>query len=203
MSIRVQFRRGTSTQHNSFTGANGEVTVDTTIKTLRVHDGSTVGGIRIAKYSELGAAANLLSISSALIPSANNTYNLGSPTNRWHGLYLTGNTIYLGGTTISRNVDGSLRIANEGSNTLATIQVSAVNTTTPSNFGNVTISNLVLSSVLKTSYGGTGLTSFTAKGVLYASNTSSLAFATGAQGKVFQAGSGGVPVFDDLDGGSF
>lgn len=150
-----------------------------------------------------GGNLNLLSISSSLIPSANNTYDLGSDAYRWNDLYLTGNTIYLGGTKISRNTDGSLRIANETSNALATIQVSAVNTTNPSNFANVTISNLVLSSVLKTNYGGTGLTSFTAKGVLYASNTSSLAFATGAQGKIFQAGSGGVPVFDDLDGGSF
>ena len=55
MSIQVKFRRGTATQHNSFTGANGEITVDTTNKTLRVHDGVTVGGIRLARYSELGS----------------------------------------------------------------------------------------------------------------------------------------------------
>lgn len=44
MSTQVQFRRGTTTQHNSFTGVAGEVTVDTTTNQLRVHDGSTVGG---------------------------------------------------------------------------------------------------------------------------------------------------------------
>ena len=48
MSKRIQLRRGTTTEHNSFTGAVGEVTVDTTNKTLRVHDGSTVGGTRLA-----------------------------------------------------------------------------------------------------------------------------------------------------------
>jgi hypothetical protein len=48
MAIQIQLRKGTSTEHNSFTGADGEVTVDTTNKTLRVHDGSTVGGIRLA-----------------------------------------------------------------------------------------------------------------------------------------------------------
>ena len=53
MPTQVQWRRGTTTQHNSFTGAAGEVTVDTTLDTLRVHDGSTAGGIRIAKFSEI------------------------------------------------------------------------------------------------------------------------------------------------------
>ena len=48
MAKRLQLRRGTTTEHNSFTGAVGEVTVDTTNKTLRVHDGSTVGGTSLA-----------------------------------------------------------------------------------------------------------------------------------------------------------
>ena len=48
MAIQIQLRSGTATEHNSFTGAVGEVTVDTTNKTLRVHDGSTVGGTRLA-----------------------------------------------------------------------------------------------------------------------------------------------------------
>ena len=51
MATQVQFRRGTTSEHSSFTGAVGEVTVDTTLDTLRVHDGSTAGGFRIAKFS--------------------------------------------------------------------------------------------------------------------------------------------------------
>jgi hypothetical protein len=47
MSRQIQLRRGTATQHTIFTGAEGEVTVDTTNKTLRVHDGATVGGFPI------------------------------------------------------------------------------------------------------------------------------------------------------------
>lgn len=54
----VQFRRGTAAEHDTtnggFPGAEGEVTVDTTNNTLRVHDGTTVGGVRLAKHSELG-----------------------------------------------------------------------------------------------------------------------------------------------------
>ena len=48
MAKRLQLRKGTATEHSAFTGANGEVTVDTTNKTLRVHDGSTVGGTMLA-----------------------------------------------------------------------------------------------------------------------------------------------------------
>ena len=48
MAKQIQLRKGTATEHNTFTGANGEVTVDTTNKTLRVHDGYTVGGTRLA-----------------------------------------------------------------------------------------------------------------------------------------------------------
>lgn len=47
MAKQLQLRKGTATEHNTFTGANGEVTVDTTNKTLRVHDGTTVGGTQL------------------------------------------------------------------------------------------------------------------------------------------------------------
>ena len=44
MSTQVQFRRGTTTQNNAFTGAQGELSVDTDLKTIRLHDGTTAGG---------------------------------------------------------------------------------------------------------------------------------------------------------------
>jgi hypothetical protein len=44
MAKQVQFRRGTAAENDAFTGAVGEITVDTTNKQLRVHDGSTAGG---------------------------------------------------------------------------------------------------------------------------------------------------------------
>jgi len=56
MAKQLQLRRGTATQHTSFTGAEGEVTVDTTNYTLVVHDGSTAGGYNLLKSSELTSA---------------------------------------------------------------------------------------------------------------------------------------------------
>ena len=57
MPTQVQFRRGTTTQNNAFTGAVGEISVDTTLDTVRIHDGSTAGGHRLAKYSDISAGA--------------------------------------------------------------------------------------------------------------------------------------------------
>ena len=49
---QVQLRRGTHAEHKNFTGAAGEVTVVTDgRKNLRVHDGSTAGGIDLATIS--------------------------------------------------------------------------------------------------------------------------------------------------------
>ena len=53
MTTALQLRRGTTAQHSTFTGAVGEVTVDTTKKTAVVHDGTTVGGHPLAKEGDL------------------------------------------------------------------------------------------------------------------------------------------------------
>jgi len=55
MSKAVQRRRGTTAQHQNFTGEPGEITVDTDKNTLRVHDGVTPGGHPLAKEGEGGA----------------------------------------------------------------------------------------------------------------------------------------------------
>ena len=49
MATRIRFRRGTTTQHASFTGAAAEVTVNTSKDTLVVHDGSTQGGFEMLR----------------------------------------------------------------------------------------------------------------------------------------------------------
>lgn len=47
MAKQLQVRRGTRQANNLFTGAEGEITMDTTTKSLRVHDGTTPGGFMI------------------------------------------------------------------------------------------------------------------------------------------------------------
>ena len=53
MAKQVQQRRGTTAQHNTFTGAAGELTVDTDKNTVVVGDGTTAGGHPLAKASDI------------------------------------------------------------------------------------------------------------------------------------------------------
>ena len=48
MAKQVQFRRGSTVQHSTFTGALGEITVDTDKDVPVIHDGATVGGFPLA-----------------------------------------------------------------------------------------------------------------------------------------------------------
>ncbi|MBQ4069919.1 MAG: hypothetical protein IJD52_00905 [Alphaproteobacteria bacterium] len=56
MSRTLQIRRGTSAEHANFTGLSGEITFDTDAKTLRVHDGETLGGFALMRKDD--AATN-------------------------------------------------------------------------------------------------------------------------------------------------
>ena len=60
MAKLLKLRRGSTSQHGSFTGAEGEVTVDTDKDTLVIHDGSTAGGHAVA-------AEDMANVSSASI----------------------------------------------------------------------------------------------------------------------------------------
>ena len=49
MTTAVQNRRGTTAEHATFTGLEGEVTIDTTKDTAVIHDGTLAGGYPLAK----------------------------------------------------------------------------------------------------------------------------------------------------------
>lgn len=49
MATALQLRRGTTAQHSTFTGAAGEVTVDTDKDTVVVHDGLKAGGFPLVR----------------------------------------------------------------------------------------------------------------------------------------------------------
>ena len=69
---------------------------------------------------------------------------------------------------------------------------------------NITANSLSLSSALAVGSGGTGLTTVTARGILYGNTAGPLGVtAAGTDGQVLQANSTGFPVFADLDGGTF
>ena len=83
MSRQIQIRRGTAAEHSSFTGAIGEITMDTTNNTLRVHDGTTVGGVPLAKQSEVPDLTNIDYVIESQSPTAGNNYT-------WYRKYRSG-----------------------------------------------------------------------------------------------------------------
>jgi hypothetical protein len=62
MPTQVQFRRGTAAQNNSFTGAAGELSINSDNNSLRVHDGTTDGGYELAK-ADLSNTSGISSLS--------------------------------------------------------------------------------------------------------------------------------------------
>ena len=64
MATQVQFRRGTTAEHSGFKGADGEVTVDTSLKTVVIHDALTNGGFPVLRQD-----------------GSNSQFNKGSTTN--------------------------------------------------------------------------------------------------------------------------
>ena len=70
MATQVQFRRGTTGQHSAFTGAVGEVTVDTEKKTTCIHDAATAGGFPLLKEDGTNSNFALGSLSSCALKFA-------------------------------------------------------------------------------------------------------------------------------------
>ena len=70
MATQVQFRRGTTGEHSGFTGAVGEVTVDTEKKVLCVHDATTAGGFPLLKQDGSNSGFALGSLSSCALKFA-------------------------------------------------------------------------------------------------------------------------------------
>ena len=56
MSKQVRLRRGTTAQHATFTGADGEITFDTDKKCVVTHDGITPGGRAVIGWLDLTPA---------------------------------------------------------------------------------------------------------------------------------------------------
>ncbi|MEK9769600.1 MAG: tail fiber protein [Betaproteobacteria bacterium] len=82
MATTLQIRRGTNTQHGSFTGAAGEITVNTTNNSIHVHDNSTAGGFELARANVSNVSNPQFSgTSSLLVPNGTTAQRPGSPAN--------------------------------------------------------------------------------------------------------------------------
>jgi len=117
MATQVQFRRGTTAEHQTFKGAEGEVTVDTSLKTVVIHDAITNGGFPVLRNDASNSQLLRGSVSSCALKFAGDS-NTGliSPASDEIAL-VTGGVSRLtidanGAATFTGNiqVDGSLSV---------------------------------------------------------------------------------------------
>tara|TARA_B000000565_G_scaffold255878_1_gene238588 strand:- start:1221 stop:2414 length:1194 start_codon:yes stop_codon:yes gene_type:complete len=101
MPTVLQFRRGTTSQNNAFTGAIGEITYDTTTDVLRVHDGSTAGGFSMVSAGSTATLTNKTltspNITTSIVPTSADGATIGSASKEFSDLFLAdGSTIQFG-----------------------------------------------------------------------------------------------------------
>ena len=125
------YSRGTDTA-NVFTGTvygtvktGAMILANTTPATLantgalQVWGGASVSGNLLVPtlYGNISPTPGLTTVYTTghVVPTANVTYDLGTKSNRFRSLYLSGSTIYLGNATITTSSTGDIIINNTGS----------------------------------------------------------------------------------------
>ena len=135
---------------------DGEVAINITDKKVFVRNGASI--VTIANFSD--SSVDLGAIVEHLLPDTTETYDLGSTSKRFRSLYLAGNTIDIGGSTISSDGTG-------------TISISATGATLPLN-SNVTVSSGVTKNIALAGTDGSPVQSvpfYTTSGGLVNQNT--------------------------------
>ena len=190
MATQIQWRRGNTAQTASFTGAVAEITVDTDKKTIVVHDGTTAGGIPLARESYLTSNAAI----------AQGAYDKANSANVLAQLAFDKANTDVTSISTSAGTYGSVSIV-PVIYLEANGRVSSVTNTT------IAIgASAITSGTLNVARGGTGFSSYTANGVIIGGVTSTSALtsvASATEGHVLQISSSGVPTFAHLNGGSF
>ena len=81
MTTQVQFRSGTTAEHALFTGAAGELTIDTDKNMAVIHDGSTTGGFDVfrARWELLNTSTTLGTSLRYLVDSSGGPLTLTLP----------------------------------------------------------------------------------------------------------------------------
>jgi hypothetical protein len=90
--------------------ADGEIAVNITDKKVFMRSGSDI--VTIANFND--SSIDLGAIDEHILPTTTETYDLGSTSKRFRSLYLAGDTIDIGGSTISSDGTGTINISANG-----------------------------------------------------------------------------------------
>jgi len=91
--------------------ADGEVAVNITDKIVYMRSGASI--VTVANFNS-GSSVDLSAIDQDILPDTTEAYDLGSTSKRWRSLYLAGDTIDIGGSTISSDGTGTIQISASG-----------------------------------------------------------------------------------------
>ena len=109
MAKLLKLRRGTTTQHGTFAGAEGECTVDLNKDVLVVHDGSTNGGHPLAAedMSNVLSTSIVSRVDASALAGVKVQPNFGSQNVETTGTLASGNHTVTGNIVVSGTVDGA------------------------------------------------------------------------------------------------
>ena len=106
MATQIQYRRGTGAQNDAFTGANGEITINTSDWTLRVFDGVNPGGYPVVGITQTQTLTNK-TLTSPILTNPSITGIISTTGNVTGGNLITGGLIIAtGNITSTANVTG-------------------------------------------------------------------------------------------------
>ena len=130
MPLQFQFRRGSTSQNNSFTGAVGELSIDTTLKQIRLHDGSTAGGTIVGGYATTGSGNVVLATGATIVSPIINSPTINTATNFNSTLNSsTLNTATIVGSTINSSTINTATINGSTINTATIVNPTITNYT--------------------------------------------------------------------------
>jgi hypothetical protein len=111
MPTVVQFRRGTTAQNNNFLGANGEISVDTTLNVLRVADAVTLGGFAMVGQNCVQTITNKIYNGTSLSVTGNVTGGNVVTSGNVSAINYTGTTVSVTGNITGGNItNGNITI---------------------------------------------------------------------------------------------
>ena len=168
---------GTASATGNITGGN--ILTGGVISATGTITAANITGANILTAGYVSATGNIsganVNATGNIVPTANVTYNLGSPTAQWKSLYISGSTIYMANMQLQQpaGTANTLQVTGPDGSTLG-----GVNVNTISAQGNITGGNLLTGGILSATGAVTSGANITGANILTAGSMSSTGNAT-------------------------
>ena len=106
MATQIKLRRDTETNwtaNSTVVLGEGEIGVNLTNGQFKLGDGTSTWAELVYFHPGSGSAIDLSAVTSSITPATDNTYDLGTPSNRWRHVYAAEGSIYIGDIKLSND----------------------------------------------------------------------------------------------------